>query len=256
MATAPDASAQSFLNKVKRVASKTAQEAVQKAKQDAVNKAKQEVEQKTNLKETPEVVNSKPTARKSIGKTLSGKSSSSAGSRTLPFPKDHTALFAPLGYPCDPTWGTKQHTLSKPPHDLTKQPDWMSARPAEVEYDNASLVKAFKMLDECMETRYLTAISPAAFGFFNMQGELEARCKALDAMVHCYTEVKDEYEHFYEDGSFHSPDGSASGHCRSGPDAEEGQGTCRFWPGGSQQPFVAGHRSERRYCDVCRPSHS
>ena len=49
MATAPDASAQSFLNKVKRVASKTAQEAVQKAKQDAVNKAKQEVEQKTEL---------------------------------------------------------------------------------------------------------------------------------------------------------------------------------------------------------------
>ena len=43
MATAPDASAQSFLNKVKRAASKTAQEAVQKTKQDAVNKAKQEV---------------------------------------------------------------------------------------------------------------------------------------------------------------------------------------------------------------------
>lgn len=199
MATAPDASAQSFLNKVKRAVSKTAQEAVQKTKQDAVNKAKQEVEQKTNLKVTPEVVNNKPTARKSIGKTLSGKSSSSAGSHTLPFPKDHTALFEPLGYPCDPTWGTKQHTLSKPPHDLTKQPDWMSARPAEVEYDNASLVKAFEMLDECMETKYLTAISPAAFGFSNMLGELEARCKALNAMVNCYTAVMDEYENFYED---------------------------------------------------------
>lgn len=41
MATAPDASAQSFLNKVKRAVSKTAQEAVQKTKQDAVNNAKQ-----------------------------------------------------------------------------------------------------------------------------------------------------------------------------------------------------------------------
>ncbi len=152
LAFTTDVSAQSFLNKVKRAANKAAQEAVQKAKQDVEHKAKRDVEQKTNLKVTPEVVNNKPTARKSIGKTLSGKSSSSAGSHTLPFPKDHTALFAPLGYPCDPTWGTKQHTLSKPPHDLTKQPDWMSARPAEVEYDNASLVKAFEMLDECMGT--------------------------------------------------------------------------------------------------------
>ena len=182
-----DASAQSLLNKVKRVANKAAQEVVQKAKPK------------------PQETKSKPTDGKSVDKTSSGKNAPSDSSRTLPFPKNHTALFAPLGYPCDPIWGTKPHKLSQPPYDVTKQPDWMDARPSEVEYDNASLVKAYKMLNECMETKYITVTSPAAFGFFNLREELLARCKALDQMVAGYNMVVNEYENFYaDDGMNHS----------------------------------------------------
>lgn len=188
VAITTDASAQSLLDKVKKAANKAAQEVVQKATK--------EVKQK--------VINNKQTDGKPTDKASSGKDSQSVSSHTLPFPEKNTALFAPLGYPCDPLWGTKPHTLSKPPREETKQPDWMDARPAEPEYDNASLVKAYKMLKECLETKYFGMTSPAAFGLFNVEKELTARCNALDDMVKYYTMVMDEYENLsYDDGLDH-----------------------------------------------------
>lgn len=184
MASATLASAQSFLNIVKRAAGKAAQEVVQKAKQEAVQDKRQSAPQEAKQ---PAVQNTRQAA------------TPQATSRTLPFPENHTALFAPMGYPCDPLWGTKQLSISKPPYENVKQPDWVDALPSVYEYDNASLVKAFKMLDDCMTTRYITAASPASFGYSNIQKELQARCNALDEMVTYCTMVVDEYESLNND---------------------------------------------------------
>lgn len=170
LAITTEASAQSFLKKLKQKVNNATREVVNRAK----DKATQE--------ETPQT----------------------SSPRTLPFPKNHTALFAPLGYPCDPIWGTKPHKLSKPPYELEKQPDWMDSRPLEPEYDNASLVKAFKMLDECMKTGYINAVAPAGDGYANVRRELNARCDALEKMVESYKSVLEEYEqYYYDDGVNH-----------------------------------------------------
>ena len=170
LAITTEASAQSFLKKLKQKVNNATREVVNRAK----DKATQE--------ETPQT----------------------SSPRTLPFPKNHTALFAPLGYPCDPIWGTKPHKLSKPPYELEKQPDWMDSRPLEPEYDNASLVKAFKMLDECMKTGYINAVAPAGDGYANVRRELDARCDALEKMVERYKSVLEEYEqYYYDDGINH-----------------------------------------------------
>lgn len=191
LASTSDTSGQSLLNRVKGVANKASQKVLQKSTQRIVQRGKQEVK--------PQATKNKPTNGKPIDKTSSGNNSQSFDSHTLPFPKDHTALFAPIGYPCDPIWGTKPHKLSKPPYEMAKQPNWMDARPNENEYDNASLVKAFKMLHECIETKYISANAPAASAYFNMQRELEARYAALDNMVERYNLLMDYYESLNND---------------------------------------------------------
>ena len=55
-------------------------------------------------------------------------------------PKEHTALFAPLGYPADASWGVKTVKPVIPPTAATKQVDWVDKQPNIFQLDNQSAI--------------------------------------------------------------------------------------------------------------------
>lgn len=164
----PDASAQSFLGKLKKTVK---------------NAVKQEVSDKVTDKTTKVV------------KTTTGKSTSATSSKTggtsSSLPADHTALFAPIGQAVDSKYGTKTVKAERPPKDETKQPDWNDARISVYELDNKSLVEEFLLLDECLNNKYFRATSPAFARYSAVLDELSQRTKALEKMVDYYNEASD-----------------------------------------------------------------
>ena len=200
MATAPDASAQSFLNKVKRAASKTAQEAVQKTKQDAVNKAKQEVEQKTNLKVTPEATNQKQTEGKPVVKSSSGNSTMAGGGVTLSPKKKEITIKLCRGLGPSTWYGRKNARSPQPPS--SKQDIWYQSLPFIHDMDNASLVAESQMLEKWIISHELEVCSPVVVRREENTREMGERIRALDNAVRYLNGSTDEMPEVFESGAF------------------------------------------------------
>lgn len=109
------------------------------------------------------------------------------------FGGDHTALFAPVGDTINAKYGTKSVVPVKPPKEEAKQPDWNDARVYIYELDNKSLVDEYLMLDDCIESGYISNSSPASFRYNSLLDELVARTNVLNTMVEHYNEAKDNY---------------------------------------------------------------
>ena len=109
-------------------------------------------------------------------------------------PKEHTALFAPLGYPADASWGVKAVKPVIPPTAATKQVDWVDKQPNIFQLDNQSAVDEFLLLDQCKEDGYIEALTPADHRYYDIKGEVFARAEELNAMVRYYNELLDEYD--------------------------------------------------------------
>lgn len=109
-------------------------------------------------------------------------------------PKEHTALFAPLGYPADASWGVKAVKPVIPPTAATKQVDWVDKQPNIFQLDNQSAIDEFLLLDQCKEDGYIEALTPADHRYYNIKGEVFARAEELNAMVRYYNELLDEYD--------------------------------------------------------------
>lgn len=109
-------------------------------------------------------------------------------------PKEHTALFAPLGYPADASWGVKAVKPVIPPTAATKQVDWVDKQPNIFQLDNQSAIDEFLLLDQCKEDGYIEPLTPADHRYYNIKGEVFARAEELNAMVRYYNELLDEYD--------------------------------------------------------------
>ena len=113
---------------------------------------------------------------------------------TVRLPEQHTALFAPLGYPIEASYGVKKVKPELPPKAAEKQVDWVGRQPNIFELDNQSLVDEYLLLDQCREDGYIKNLTPAMSRYENVSGELFARADALNGMVRQYDEAKDEYK--------------------------------------------------------------
>lgn len=176
IAAAPNASAQSFKDRLKGAVKRVKQEVKQDVKQEVVKQV---------TKNNPKIKSvTTSTSKGNLPAVINNTSSS-------PFGANHTALFAPVGKPVDAKWGTKTVTPVKPPKEDVKQPDWNDSRTYVYELDNKSLVDEFLMLDKCMETKYINPTGPASFRYHNVLDELVERTKVLNTIVEYYNEAND-----------------------------------------------------------------
>lgn len=112
---------------------------------------------------------------------------------TVNLPEQHTALFAPLGYPINAEYGVLSVKPVMPPRDAPKQVDWVEKMPYLYNLDNRSLVDEFLLLDDCKADGYIEALTPADHRYHNVLDELWARAGALNKLVEAYNEAKSEY---------------------------------------------------------------
>lgn len=171
----PDASAQSFKERLK----------------NAVKK----VEQKVVPQKLPQHHD-----------TTAGANDKNVNNRTsaVLFGENHTALFAPVGEPVDAKWGIKSVGTVKPPKEEAKQPDWNDARPSLLELDNKSLVEEYLVLYDCMESNYVSHSGPIACRYFETLRELDQRTEVLNKMVEHYNEansfnINDDEDKYWAD---------------------------------------------------------
>ena len=62
---------------------------------------------------------------------------------TVKLPDEHTALFAPLGYPVEAAYGTLTVKPSMPPQSANAQVDWSEKQPYIFNLNNKSLVDEY-----------------------------------------------------------------------------------------------------------------
>lgn len=67
---------------------------------------------------------------------------------TVKLPDEHTALFAPLGYPVEAAYGTLTVKPSMPPQSPDAQVNWSGKQPNIFYLNNKSLVDEFLLLDD------------------------------------------------------------------------------------------------------------
>lgn len=109
-------------------------------------------------------------------------------------PETHTALFAPLGYPAEATYGIKSAKPVMPPKSADDQANWSEKQPNVYELDNQSLVAEFQMLDDCVADGYIQTLTPAHWRYNEIvRRELIDRADALNGMVEQYNEALEEY---------------------------------------------------------------
>lgn len=113
---------------------------------------------------------------------------------TVRLPEQHTALFEPLGYPAEPTYGTKSIKPVVPPVGPSKQVAWVDKMPNPRELDNYSLVAELKMLETSVEDGIIERLSPADHRLETIRAIVLERCNALNKFVELYNDVKDEYK--------------------------------------------------------------
>ncbi len=177
----PDASAQSFKERLK----------------NAVKKEVQELSGKTSKKQKDKAsgVTTNSQKGKNVIPVVTGRVTKEEAATVL-FGKDHTALFAPTGEPAPQEYGIKSVTVSKPPKEESKHPAWNESRPSLYELDNKSLVDEYLLLDECMESNYVSHSGPIAVRYWAVDGELSNRMKRLEELVENYNEAIDAYMDF------------------------------------------------------------
>lgn len=113
---------------------------------------------------------------------------------TIRLPKQHTALFEPLGYPIEDHFGTlsvKQPVF--PPKKAADQVDWVGKQPSVLDMDNQSLVDEYLMLDKAESKGVSMNLSPAWHRYHALKDVLIDRCETLNGFVKWYNEVQGEY---------------------------------------------------------------
>ena len=185
----PDASAQSFKERLKNAAKKVEQKVKQEVKQEV---SPQKLPEKSGNSSSSSRNKEQPKRHDTVAGTDNKKNVNDKASIAL-FGGDHTALFAPVGDAINAKYGTKSVVPVKPPKEEAKQPDWNDARVYIYELDNKSLVDEYLMLDDCIESGYISNSSPASFRYNSLLDELVARTNVLNTMVEHYNEAKDNY---------------------------------------------------------------
>lgn len=185
----PNASAQSFKERLKNATKKVEQKVKQEIKQEV---APQKLPEKSSNSSSSSRNKEQPKRHGTTAGTDNKKNVNDKTSIAL-FGGDHTALFAPVGDTINAKYGTKSVVPVKPPKEETKQPDWNDARVYIYELDNKSLVDEYLMLDDCIESGYISNSSPASFRYNSLLDELVARTNVLNTMVEHYNEAKDDY---------------------------------------------------------------
>ena len=112
---------------------------------------------------------------------------------TVKLPDEHTALFAPLGYPVEAAYGTLTVKPSMPPQSPDAQVNWSGKQPNIFNLNNKSLVDEFLLLDDCFKNGYFKTLTPAHARYENVEGELYARANELNKLVELMAEARSEY---------------------------------------------------------------
>ena len=112
---------------------------------------------------------------------------------TVKLPNEHTALFAPLGYPVEAVYGTLTVKPSMPPQSPDAQVNWSEKQPYIFNLNNKSLVDEYLLLDDCFKNGYFKTLTPAHARYENVEGELYARANALNKLVELMAEARSEY---------------------------------------------------------------
>ena len=112
---------------------------------------------------------------------------------TVKLPNEHTALFAPLGYPVEAAYGTLTVKPSMPPQSPDAQVNWSEKQPYVFKLNNKSLVDEYLLLDDCFKNGYFKAFTPAHARYENVGDELYARANALNKLVEFMAEARSEY---------------------------------------------------------------
>lgn len=181
----PDASAQSFKERLKNAAKKVEL----KVKQEV---APQKLPEKSSNSSSSSRDKELPKNHDTVAGTDNRQNVNDKAFIAL-FGGDHTALFAPVGDTINAKYSTKSVVPVKPPKEEAKQPDWNDARVHIYELDNKSLVDEYLMLNDCIESGYISNSSPASFRYHSLLDELVARTNVLNTMVEHYNEAKDNY---------------------------------------------------------------
>lgn len=112
---------------------------------------------------------------------------------TVRLPDQHTALFAPLGYPIEAHYGVKKTKPSQPPREAAKQVNWSEKQTYAEDYDNQSLVDDYLFLTDLWINGYIENLTPAFARYELVEGEFLARGEVLNNLVKCYKEIRDQY---------------------------------------------------------------
>lgn len=112
---------------------------------------------------------------------------------TVRLPDQHTALFAPLGYPIEAQFGVKKAKPSQPPREATKQVDWSGKQISPSNYDNQSLVDDYQFMSDLVVNGYIENLTPAFARYDMVEEEFLARGKVLNELVKCYKEIRSQY---------------------------------------------------------------
>lgn len=111
---------------------------------------------------------------------------------TVRIPKEHTALFAPLGYEADPSLGTKTFKPVNPPVQAADQVAWSGKMPAPQSLTNQSLVDMYNMLSTASDYADMS-LSPARHYLSNVTSVLFGRIDALDELYENIQEAREKY---------------------------------------------------------------
>ncbi len=166
---APVANSQSFKDKLKKAAKQ-----VSELVEDATSS------QQTSRQQSSSQQNKKTTTSTSRSKTSSRTTTEKP---TINLPSEHTALFAPLGYDIDATWGVKSAKPSTPPKDAPSQVAWVEKQPYLNTLDNQSIAALHDHLKELFDDGWFATLTPAHAFMENACIELSARCIALNNLV-------------------------------------------------------------------------
>ena len=112
---------------------------------------------------------------------------------TVKLPNEHTALFAPLGYPVEAAYGTLTVKPSMPPQSPDAQVNWSGKQPNIFNLNNKSLADEYLLLEDCFKNGYFKTLTPAHARLENVEGELYARANELNKLVELMAEVRSEY---------------------------------------------------------------
>lgn len=192
----PAVQAQNLGGFLKDAAHKAAKQAVQKA----VDKASDQQKDKSSDKQQSDAQSSQKTTTK---QTRQGKVAANENKEdeqpTIRLPKQHTALFEPLGYPIEDHYGSLSVKPVTPPVKATAQVNWVDNLPMPYDLDNQSLIDEFQVLSKAESKGIDMNLSPAYHRYHNVSDELLARCNALSELAEYHDELLGEYE-MYDEG--------------------------------------------------------